>query len=75
MTEAHSYFVRPRDDARHGHVVEAASFEEAAVAFVERWSPPVDQEGDVALIVRDRDDGRELCLRLDVDSGEAAPCG
>lgn len=75
MTETHSYFVRPRDDARHGHVVEAGSFEEAAVAFVERWSPAADQEGDVALIVRDRDDGRELCLRLDLDSGEAAPCG
>ncbi len=75
MTTPHSFFVRPRHDARHGHVVEADSFEDAAVAFVERWSPPVDHDGDVALIVRDQDDGRELCLTLDLDSGEAQPCG
>jgi len=75
MNAANSYLVRPRHDARHGHVVEAASFEEAAVAFVERWSPSVDHDGDVALIVRDQGDGRELCLTLDLDSGEAKPCG
>ena len=56
-------------------MVEADSFEEAAVAFAERWSPPVDADGDIALIVRDREDGREICLRLDLDSGEAQPCG
>ncbi|MBN9319311.1 MAG: hypothetical protein BGN86_00910 [Caulobacterales bacterium 68-7] len=75
MTAAQSFFVSPRGDTRHGHVVEADSFEEAAVAFAERWSPPVDADGDIALIVRDREDGREICLRLDLDSGEAQPCG
>jgi hypothetical protein len=74
MPASHRFFVSPRHDPGHGHAVDAASFEEAAAAFVERWSPPVDHDGDVALIVYDQDNGRQLCLRLDLDKGETEPC-
>ena len=57
-----------------GHTVEGTSFEDAALAFVETWHPHEDPDGDVTLIVRDCGTGREHCLRVDVGSGQAAPC-
>ena len=57
-----------------GHTVEGVSFEDAALAFVETWHPRVDAEGDVTLIVTECETGREHCLRIDVEAGEAAPC-
>ena len=58
----------------HGHTVEARSFEEAAVAFVEDWSPAVDADGEVAVFIVDQASGEQHCVRIDVDTGEAAPC-
>ena len=66
--------VRPRDASGHGHSVEARSFEAAAMAFVEDWSPPVDADGDVSVIVRDAEDGHEQCFTVDLDSGQAGAC-
>ena len=62
------------EDRGREHTVEGASFEDAAVAFVETWHPTVDAEGDVQVIVTDCETGRQHCLRIDVDTGEAAPC-
>ena len=56
-------------------VVQEASFEAAAVAYVEDFHPPVDDNNEVSVIVQDLDDGREHCFKIDLDSGEAASCG
>ena len=70
----HRYFARSTQaDRDHSHRVEGSSFEAAAVAFVETWIP--DQHGEVSVVVRDRDTGREECFRIDIDSGAARPCG
>ncbi|MDR7117209.1 DUF5961 family protein [Caulobacter sp. BE254] len=74
MPEIQTYRVHARDDRSHGHAVEAASFEDAAIAFVEMWRPPVDAGNEVSVIVREADSGLELCYRIDLDSGDAAPC-
>jgi hypothetical protein len=74
MPEIQIYRVHARDDRSHGHAVEAASFEDAAITFVEMWSPPVDAGNEVSVIVREADSGLELCYRIDLDSGDAAPC-
>ncbi len=71
-----AYRVHALHDARsHAHEVRGPSFEAAALAFVEDWHPAPDDEGDIALIVRDQQTGREQCFRIDVGTGEAAPCG
>ena len=62
------------DDPRRSHLVEGRSFEDAAVACVERWSPPVDARGEVRVLVAD-EHGVELCYRVDLDEGDARPCG
>jgi hypothetical protein len=71
-----AYRVHALHDARsHAHEVHGASFEEAALAFVEDWHPAPDDDGDVSLVVRDQQTGREQCFRIDIDTGETAPCG
>ncbi len=59
----------------HAHEVHSDSFEAAALAFVEDWHPAPDDEGDVSVLVRDQATGREQCFRIDVGTGETAPCG
>ncbi|WP_292035569.1 MULTISPECIES: DUF5961 family protein [unclassified Brevundimonas] len=59
----------------HGHTVSAESFEAAAVAYVEAWSPPVDGDNHVRIFVIDPADGVEHCFTLDFDQGGAPePC-
>lgn len=55
-------------------IVEEASFEAAALAYLEDFYPHADAEGDVSLIIRDLGDGGECCLRVDLHSGETQPC-
>ncbi|RZJ95638.1 MAG: hypothetical protein EON88_10380 [Brevundimonas sp.] len=75
MTAARAFVVHAAHEGRGaGHRVDGHSFEDAAVAFVERWSPTVSAEGEVQVIVRDVDDGREHCFVVDVDDGDASPC-
>ena len=50
----------------------------AALAFAERWlHPPGDGTGEdaVTLYVQDEASGVEHCVRLDLSTGDAAPCG
>lgn len=63
------------EDRARGRTVEAVSFEDAALAFLEHWHPAAmpDRE-DVTLIVTECDTGREHCLRLDPGTGDSAPC-
>jgi hypothetical protein len=79
MTDAttdRAYCVRALHDARgQAHEVQSDSFEAAALAFIEDWQPMADDDGDVALLVRDQQTGREQCFRIDIGTGETAPCG
>lgn len=65
----------------HGHharLIDETSPEAAAIAYVEDFAhgPPLgeDDEGDLAILVRDEETGREQCFRVDLASGEAQPC-
>lgn len=70
------FSVRARDlDSHHARVVREASFEAAAVAYVEDFAPGPDHDQEVNVIVRDIDSGHEHCFRIDLDTGQAAPCG
>jgi hypothetical protein len=62
-------------DSHHARLLEEASFEAAAVAYVEDFSPPPDHDHEVSVIVRDVQSGHEHCFRIDLDTGETAPCG
>ena len=52
----------------HGHVVAAASYEAAAVAYAETYAPPVDGDNDLRVFVQG-EDGLEHCFTLDLDDG------
>ena len=62
-------------DAHHARVLEERSFEAAAVAYVEDFSPPVSDDHEISVIVRDLGSGHQHCFRIDLDTGDAAPCG
>ena len=74
--ETRSFVVHARHEGRgHSHRVDGKSFEEAAVAFVERWHPSVDSDGDVSALVSEDDSGSEQCFTVNLDDGGARPCG
>ena len=54
--------------------VEGSGFEDAALAYLEACHPPADVEGEVVVIVRQTATGHEQCFRVEVATGEAAPC-
>ncbi|MDQ1153052.1 DUF5961 family protein [Brevundimonas sp. SORGH_AS_0993] len=58
----------------HGHVVEAGSYEAAAVGYTELYTPPVDGDGDIRVFVAGLDDGQEHCFTIDLGDGHAEPC-
>jgi hypothetical protein len=62
-------------DSHHARTLEEASFEAAAVAYVEDFHLTVGDEKEISVIVREVETGHEHCFRIDLDSGEAAPCG
>lgn len=73
---ARGFRVHARHTDRHAaRYVEEASFEAAAVAYVETFSPPVTDEPDISVIVHDVASGHEHCFRIDLETGDAAPCG
>jgi hypothetical protein len=61
-------------DAHHARVVEEASFEAAAVAYIEDLAQFAADDPEVSVIVRDVASGHQHCFRVDLDSGETAPC-
>jgi hypothetical protein len=62
-------------DSHHARVLDEASFEAAAVAFVEDFHPPLTEEHEISVIVRDLGSGHEHCFRIDLDTGESELCG
>jgi len=78
ITDSRRQFsVHPRGEARHhARLVVEASFEAAAIAFVEDFVPAGPRaEAEAAVIVRDLETGVEHCFRIDLDTGETAACG
>lgn len=76
IEETRKFSVHARHvDSHHARVLEEKSFEAAAVAYVEDFHPAVDQDNEVSVIVRDVDSGDQHCFKIDLDSGETAPCG
>jgi hypothetical protein len=61
-------------DSHHARTLSERSFEAAAVAYVEDLHA-IGDEPEISVIVRDVASGHEHCFRIDLDSGDAAPCG
>jgi hypothetical protein len=69
------FSVRARHvELHHARLLEEASFEAAAVAYLEDLHELGD-EHELSLIVRDVETGHEHCFRIDLDSGETTACG
>jgi hypothetical protein len=74
--EARQFSVRARHiDSHHARVLEEASFEAAAVAYIEDFHPSVENGNEIRVVVREIGTGSEHCFRIDLESGEATPCG
>ena len=74
VTEIRRFSVHARHiDAHHARTLAERSFEAAAVAYVEDLHD-VGPDHEVSVIVRDIDSGHEHCFRIDLDSGDTAPC-
>jgi hypothetical protein len=55
--------------------VEGASHLDAALHFVAERHLPGDLFGEAAVMVEDCETGERQCFRIDLGSGQAAPCG
>lgn len=62
------------DAPARAHIVQGASFEDAAMHFVQDRHPQGDGD-EVSLFVEDCETGERQCFRIDLDTGEAGPCG
>jgi hypothetical protein len=62
-------------DRHHARLLEEVSFEAAAVAYVEDFHLTIGNEAEISVIVREVGTGHEHCFRIDLASGETAPCG
>ncbi len=62
------------EDARQEHALIGDSFEDAALLFLGAWSPALDADGEVTVMVTDCETGHRQCLRVDVRSGAVAAC-
>ena len=60
-------------DAHHARVLMESSFEAAAVAYVEDLHAVTD-DPELRVVVHDLESGHEHCFRIDLGTGEAAPC-
>lgn len=61
-------------DSHHARIILERSFEAAAVAYVEDFHLWVGDEPDISVIVREVASGHEHCFRIDLATGETAPC-
>jgi len=56
------------------HLLEGLSFEDAALHFIEDHHPAADADDEVSLLVEDCATGERQCFRVDLETGETAPC-
>lgn len=67
------FAVHAADDApARARLVDGVSFEDAALHFLEDSHPDADE---VQLFVEDCETGERQCFRIDLETGETAPCG
>jgi hypothetical protein len=64
-------------DGHHARLLDESSFEAAAVAYLEAFhdEAPVGDDHEISVIVHDMGTGQEHCFRVDLDTGDASPCG
>ena len=62
-------------DRHHAHLVTETSFEAAAVAYLEDYPHAPDEDHAISIVVHELASGHEHCFRIDLDTGETAPCG
>lgn len=64
-------------DRHHARLIKETTFEAAAVAYVQDFDlvAPISDDHEIRIIVQDVHTGQELCFRIDMVSGDAAPCG
>lgn len=62
------------DAPSRGHLVEGVSFEDAALHYVEDRHIEAAADEAVSLFVEDCDTGERQCFRIDLATGETAPC-
>jgi hypothetical protein len=68
------FAVHGADEApSRAHLVEGASFEDAALSFAEYLHPQNDAD-EMALLVEDCETGERQCFRIDLDTGAAGLC-
>lgn len=76
MHDAARFTVRPRHPhGRHARAIDEPTPEAAALAYLEDFGGDPDEDETVAVVVRDETTGREQCFRVDLATGETAPCG
>jgi len=79
MTPAHeprAFSVRARHEhAHHPHLFTETSFEAAALAYVEDHPVAGGEGGEVSIVVTEMASGLQHCFRIDLETGESAPCG
>ncbi|NGM49311.1 hypothetical protein G5B46_06805 [Caulobacter sp. 602-2] len=69
------FSVHARHAGRHQtRVISEASFEAAAIAYVEDLALAPEDDGEVTVIVEDLDGGGQHCFRIDLDTGKTASC-
>jgi len=61
-------------NSHHARLISEASFEAAAVAYVEEFADLAWDEAAMRVVVRDVASGREHCFTIDLEAGETAPC-
>lgn len=57
-----------------GRLVEGLTFEDAALHFLEDAHPESDADDEVQLLVEDCETGERQCFRIDLATGDTAPC-
>jgi hypothetical protein len=58
----------------HAHLVTEASFEAAAVAWLEGWPGEIGGGSTISIVVCDLGSGLERCFGIDLDTGVVARC-
>ncbi|CAN5238129.1 hypothetical protein BH10PSE2_BH10PSE2_00500 [soil metagenome] len=69
------YLAHAHGSGRRGHLVEARSFEDAALTFSEVHAVHVADEDAVRIIVQAEDGGPEHCFVVHLDDGGVEACG
>lgn len=72
MTDALRYYAHT--DSGHGHLLEASSYEDAAICFAEAHAPMADDDA-VRVVVQATDGGPEHCFVIHLHSGTVEACG